>query len=147
MKYQSFLIMITTICTFIFFSSKCFGDENNFFVPWNFNSTHHKEPFDKSYEDHDLSLASHISINGIKFFIRYISKVDGDRCPMYPTCSSYSIEAIKKHGVLTGIVMTADRLIHENNEMDYAQIIKVGDRYRFYDPLYNNDFWWSEGKR
>lgn len=136
--------MTATIYTFIFITAKCFGDENNCFVHWKFNSTppHHKEHFDKSLEGATLSLGSHISINSIKFFIRYISKVDGDRCPMYPTCSSYSIEAIKKHGVLIGMVMTADRLIHESNEMDYAPVIKVGDRYRYYDPLYENDYWW-----
>ena len=39
--------------------------------------------------------------------------------------------------------MTTDRLIHENNEMDYAVIIKKGDRYRYFDPLSNNDYWWS----
>jgi len=146
MKYRALLIM-TAIFTIVFISSVCFGDQNNYFVPWDFNGTSHKELSGKSPEREDMSLASQISINGIKLFIRYISRVDGDRCPMYPTCSSYGIEAIKKHGVLTGIVMTADRLIHESNEMDYAPIIKVGDRYRYYDSLSHNDYWWSEGRR
>ena len=42
--------------------------------------------------------------------------------------------------------MTADRLIHEGNEMDYAPLVKVGDRYKFYDPVSNNDFWWYDAR-
>jgi len=42
--------------------------------------------------------------------------------PMYPTCASYSRQVIRKHGVFIGIAMTADRLIHEGNEMDYAPL-------------------------
>ncbi|MBT8489958.1 MAG: membrane protein insertion efficiency factor YidD, partial [Deltaproteobacteria bacterium] len=80
--------------------------------------------------------------SSVKIFIHYISKVDGDRCQMYPTCSSYSLQVIDKHGFITGIVMTADRLIHESNEMDYAPLIRVGNRFRYYDPICNNDFWW-----
>lgn len=73
-----------------------------------------------------------------------ISRVDGNRCPMYPTCSHYSLEAIGKHGLLIGIVMTFDRLIHESNEMDYAPLVEVGDAVRYADPVENNDFWWSD---
>ncbi len=38
--------------------------------------------------------------------------------------------------------MTADRLMHEIDEKEYAFQIKVGNRYRFEDPVSNNDFWW-----
>ncbi len=62
---------------------------------------------------------------------------------MYPTCSSYSMNAMRKHGFLIGFVMTADRLIHESSEMDYAPLVKVGNRYRYSDPLSHNDYWWS----
>jgi putative membrane protein insertion efficiency factor len=134
---------------FLSVASQCFS-EDNLFVPWDFAGTHQherNERSNRSAEGDNLSMASSISIKGIQFFIGYISKVDGDRCPMYPTCSSYGIEAIKKHGVLAGIVMTVDRLIHENNEMDYAPVIKVGDSYRYYDPLCDNDCWWFKEAR
>ncbi len=78
----------------------------------------------------------------VKFYQKYISPVDGDRCPMYPTCSQYSIQAMHKHGPFIGIVMTADRLMHEADERDFAPSRKVGNRYRFIDPVENNDFWW-----
>ncbi|HRT27653.1 MAG TPA: membrane protein insertion efficiency factor YidD, partial [Syntrophales bacterium] len=55
-------------------------------------------------------------VAAVKFFRAYISAVDGDRCPMYPTCAAYSIQAFEKHGLIAGYLMTVDRLIHENNE-------------------------------
>jgi putative membrane protein insertion efficiency factor len=78
----------------------------------------------------------------LKLYRNYISPLDGDRCPMYPTCSQYSVQAIHEHGPVVGIIMTADRLIHESDERDYAFTIKMGNRYRYADPLENNDFWW-----
>jgi putative membrane protein insertion efficiency factor len=80
----------------------------------------------------------------VGIFREYISPVDGDRCPSYPTCSQYSLEAIRKHGVLTGLVMTFDRLIHESDEVRRAPAVKVFHSYRHYDPVENNDFWWAK---
>lgn len=78
----------------------------------------------------------------LTFYQKTIGPVNSGRCPMYPTCSQYSVEAIRKHGPVAGIVMTADRIIHELDEQNYAPLIKVGSRYRFADPVRNNDFWW-----
>ncbi|MBW2560377.1 MAG: membrane protein insertion efficiency factor YidD [Deltaproteobacteria bacterium] len=87
-------------------------------------------------------MPARIALSGMNFFSDYISRVDGDRCPMYPTCASYSRQAVKKHGFLMGFFMTADRLIHENSEMQYAPLIKIGNSVRYYDPVSENDFWW-----
>ncbi|MGE5252929.1 MAG: membrane protein insertion efficiency factor YidD [Planctomycetaceae bacterium] len=83
----------------------------------------------------------------MRFFQSYISPVDGDRCPSYPTCSQYSVEAIRKHGVWIGLVMTFDRLIHESDEIGQAPRVKIYGSYRTYDPVENNDFWWNKGSR
>ncbi len=80
----------------------------------------------------------------IRFFQIYISPVDGDRCPSYPTCSQYAVEAIRKHGAVAGLVMTFDRLIHESDEVHRVPQIRVYDSYRYYDPVENNDFWWKK---
>jgi hypothetical protein len=73
----------------------------------------------------------------------HISAVDGDRCPSYPTCSSYSVQAFKKHGFVMGWLMTVDRLIHEGSEEAAIspRILSDGE-LRIYDPVENNDFWW-----
>jgi putative membrane protein insertion efficiency factor len=79
----------------------------------------------------------------VRLYQVYISPIYGGRCPMYPTCSQYSIEAIKKHGPLLGSLMTVGRLMHEADEQRFVPFQKVGDRYRFMDPVSNNDFWFS----
>jgi len=78
----------------------------------------------------------------ISFYQKTVGQVNSGRCPMYPTCSQYSAQAIRKHGPAIGIIMTADRFIHELDEQNYAPLVKIGSRYRFEDPVQNNDFWW-----
>lgn len=78
----------------------------------------------------------------VGFYKNYISPVDGDRCPSYPTCSQYAIEAVRKHGALVGMVMGFGRLIHESDEIYQAPKIWKDGFYRSYDPVENNDFWW-----
>jgi len=114
------------------------------FEPWKFGN----QPVPDSrvsQENETASLPARMALRGLRFFSEYISKVDGDRCPMYPTCASYSRQAIQKHGFFIGVVMTADRLIHETTEMEYAPMVKVGNSVRFYDPLSENNFWWYQG--
>jgi hypothetical protein len=82
------------------------------------------------------------------FFQRVISPVDGDRCPSYPTCSAYSIQAYEEHGAVLGTLMTVDRLFHEDSEGEFAPIIEVHGVRRIYDPLWANEFWKEqEGRR
>ena len=52
----------------------------------------------------------------IAIYRDHISAVDFDTCPSIPSCSSYSVEAFKKHGFLIGWMMMVDRLIHEGSE-------------------------------
>ncbi len=78
----------------------------------------------------------------LSFYQKLLGPAVSGRCPMYPTCSQFSVESIHKHGPFIGIVMTADRFIHELDEQEYAPLIKVGDRWRYLDTVQNNDFWW-----
>ena len=72
----------------------------------------------------------------------YISRVDSDRCPSIPSCSSYSVRAFKKHGYFMGWLMTVDRLIHEGDEGDTSPLVKGNGTLSILDPVKNNDFWW-----
>lgn len=77
----------------------------------------------------------------VTFFQQVISPVDGDRCPSYPTCSTYSIQAYEQHGALLGTLMTVDRLIHEVSEHEFAPTTEIKGVARIYDPLSANEFW------
>ncbi|MDO9516347.1 MAG: membrane protein insertion efficiency factor YidD [Syntrophales bacterium] len=111
------------------------------FEPWEFGDRM-ASPSTAQDEKRSVSLPARMALEGLNFFSEYISKVDGDRCPMYPTCASYSRQVFKKHGFFMGVVMTSDRLIHEGSEMRYAPLVKVGGSVRYYDPVSENDFWW-----
>lgn len=81
----------------------------------------------------------------VRFFQKYISPIDGPRCPMYPTCSSYSLQALKKHGPLIGVFQTVDRLYREaDRKHEHQDPINKWGYIRFYDPLERNDFWIKE---
>jgi hypothetical protein len=72
-----------------------------------------------------------------------LTRADGPRSPMYPTASAYLGQAVAKHGMVIGIVMTADRLLHEWDEQRRApRVVKFGVP-RAYDPVEANDFWWA----
>jgi len=73
----------------------------------------------------------------------HLSAVRIGECPMYPSCSEYSIQCIKKHGLLMGWVMTCDRLMRcGRDETRLSPQVLVNGKWRYYDPVEKNDFWW-----
>ena len=80
--------------------------------------------------------------NLLHFYQVVLSVVVISHCPMLPSCSNYSAEAIKKDGPIWGILLTADRLIHEGDERLYAPEVIVNGQTKYVDPVENNDFWW-----
>jgi hypothetical protein len=78
----------------------------------------------------------------LRFFQRVISPTDGPRSNMYPTGSAYARQVFKKHGALLGIMLTAERLLHEGNEWKVAPRIRKYGLWRTYDPVEANDWWW-----
>ncbi|MGZ8097138.1 MAG: membrane protein insertion efficiency factor YidD [Methylosarcina sp.] len=47
----------------------------------------------------------------IKCYKYFISPLLGNHCRFYPSCSSYSIEALQRHGALFGSYLTLRRLL------------------------------------
>jgi len=60
------------------------------------------------------NLLSNFAITLIKFYQRAISPSLPHTCRFYPTCSNYSIEAIKKYGILKGGLMSVWRVLRCN---------------------------------
>ena len=103
--------------------------------PWERDRT--KETTSEQAPDRFNPLRSLVTAYG-----RYISPIDGKDCPMYPSCSAYSLLCFEKHGIVTGWVMTCDRLLHEADEMRKGPVVYSNGVERSYDPVENNDFWW-----
>lgn len=63
---------------------------------------------------------------------------------MYPSCSEYCDHAIAKHGMMIGWMMAIDRLLRcGRDELDSAARVMDGTHVKAYDPVENNDFWWT----
>ena len=68
-------------------------------------------------------------------------RMTASKCPMKPSCSNFSLEAIAKYGGFWGILMTADRLLHEGSVRYTAPIVYDGIRVRYDDPVDDNVLW------
>lgn len=90
----------------------------------------------------DVSPAAQI----ISFYqgpLDHLSALRYGGCPMHPTCSSYAVAAIKKHGALIGWIMACDRLLRCGlDETRLSSEILVDANWKTVDTLEQNDFWW-----
>jgi uncharacterized protein len=81
----------------------------------------------------------------IRMFQRFVSRADGNRCPMYPSCSHYSAQAFAEKGWVKGLVLTCDRLVRcGRDETRLARPINVQGVRHTFDPLSANTFWWDK---
>ncbi len=75
--------------------------------------------------------------------LNHMAAVRRGVCPMYPSCSQYSRQAVGKHGFVVGWAMAMDRLLRcGRDELKRAPKILVHGEWKFYDPLSANDNWW-----
>jgi len=81
----------------------------------------------------------------LKFFQKVISKADGDRCPMSPSCSHYAGQAFERHGALLGWILTCDRLLRcGHDELRLSPKVQVNGSPRIFDPVDANTRWWKK---
>lgn len=50
----------------------------------------------------------------IKFYKKYLSPLKSTKCPYYPSCSTYGLEAVEKNGVLIGGLLCIWRILRCN---------------------------------
>ena len=63
-----------------------------------------------------------------------MSPARGGRCPMYPSCSSYSHKCIERKGIVSGLIDTTDRLIRCGKDLQYYELILTPRGVSFNDP-------------
>jgi hypothetical protein len=71
-----------------------------------------------------------IAIAPVRFYQRVISPAIPARCKYYPTCSEYAVQAVRRYGVLRGIVLAAWRLLR-CNPWSHGGVDKVEDQKLF----------------
>jgi putative membrane protein insertion efficiency factor len=60
------------------------------------------------------AFARRLAIAPIVFYQRFISPALPRRCKYEPTCSLYAVQAIRRFGILRGLVLAAWRLLRCN---------------------------------
>ena len=55
-----------------------------------------------------------LMIKAIRFYQKYISPYKRYKCPYYPTCSAYGLQAVEKYGALKGGLLAAWRILRCN---------------------------------
>ena len=55
-----------------------------------------------------------IMIFSIKMYQKYISPMKITKCPYFPSCSQYGLEAIQKYGAIKGGLLAVWRIIRCN---------------------------------
>ncbi len=59
-----------------------------------------------------------VAILLIRFYQIFISPMLGHNCRFYPSCSQYTIEAIREWGVIRGILLGSNRILRCNPLFD-----------------------------
>ena len=68
------------------------------------------------------------------FYKEFFSSQDGNHCVFQPSCSIYTIEAVKKQGVVIGLMNGIDRL-SRCNRLSPENYKMYKNTNLFYDPL------------
>jgi len=135
----SIIVLLLVITGALFIPSTLLGADS--FMPWHFDKNRAGDAGEiplpeKNHECNDMLLGS------LEKYFHEVSRVDGDRCPMEPTCSAYAIQAIRTHGFIIGYMMACDRIMRcGGNDTVWART-KGNRDSGFLDEVGQNDFWW-----
>jgi putative membrane protein insertion efficiency factor len=70
-----------------------------------------------------------IFIAPVRFYQRAISPGLPARCKYYPTCSEYAVQAVRRYGILRGVVLAAWRVLRcnplSNGGVDFVEDQKL----------------------
>lgn len=59
-------------------------------------------------------LLARLLLGGVRVYQRFISPLSPPRCRFYPSCSSYAVLAIEKHGAVRGTRLAVWRVLRCN---------------------------------
>lgn len=68
------------------------------------------------------------------FYKAFVSSQDGQSCSFTPSCSEFGMEAVKKQGVVAGVLNTLDRLTRCNS-LSPEKYTRDKETNLLYDPL------------
>lgn len=93
-----------------------------------------EKPNYKTYLKDNSNELKQISTFLFIFYKEFFSSQDGNHCVFHPSCSIYTIETIKKQGVVIGLMNGIDRL-SRCNRLSPENYKMYKNTNLFYDPL------------
>lgn len=69
------------------------------------------------------------------FYQNFISDTRSQKCPMYPSCSNYSMSTFKNKGAVKGLFFTTDRLMRCGHEHQFYQVASRGHEIKLLDTV------------
>lgn len=71
-----------------------------------------------------------------------LSPQDAASCPMFPSCSRFSMEAFARFGPIQGLLMTSDRFLRENGEAHvHYPPVRMNGRVLYQDLPTERNLW------
>jgi putative membrane protein insertion efficiency factor len=61
-----------------------------------------------------VSAARAVAVAPLRFYQRFVSPAIPQRCKYHPSCSEYAVTAIRRYGILRGLVLAGWRLLRCN---------------------------------
>ena len=61
-----------------------------------------------------MSAARAVAVAPVRFYQRFVSPAIPQRCKYHPSCSQYAVTAIRRYGILRGLVLAGWRLLRCN---------------------------------
>ena len=77
-----------------------------------------------------MTVARRLVLFPVHVYRRVVSPALPARCRYHPSCSSYAVEAVRRHGILRGGVLSAWRLLR-CNPWSHGGIDRVEDQTLF----------------
>jgi len=74
-----------------------------------------------------------VAVAPIRAYQRVISPAIPQRCKYYPTCSEYAVGAVRRYGILRGLILAAWRLLR-CNPLSNGGVDLVEDQKLFRPP-------------
>jgi putative component of membrane protein insertase Oxa1/YidC/SpoIIIJ protein YidD len=94
------------------------------------------DPYLENVHDFKIESASDIILKPLlNTYWFFISDVDGDNCPFYPTCSRFFLQSVKQTNIVQGVLMFSDRFTRDTNFMNRRLHYPYYDDRHFYDPV------------
>jgi putative component of membrane protein insertase Oxa1/YidC/SpoIIIJ protein YidD len=135
-KYISRLIFV--FISFFLFTSQSFSQTD--WVKWGKAEVSYeikKAEFPEETKEESGGIITSILSLTRKVYAFFISDVDGDNCPFYPSCSNFYVKSVKEEGIIKGTLMFADRFTRDLNFLKSASHYPRHISGRFYDPPEN----------